>query len=166
MNDRVSKLRQQSLDTIPTLSIERALIVTDVYKEYEGKVSIPILRALAFKALCEKKTVIIYDGELIVGEKGHKAKAAPTYPELCCHTLEDFKVINDREKVFFKVDRETLKAQEEIIIPFWKTKSMRDKLFNSVAPEWISCYEAGIYTEFMEQRAPGHTVCDGKIYQK
>jgi len=166
MNERVSKLRQQSLDTVPTLSIERALIVTDVYREYEGKVSIPVLRAYAFKALCERKTVIIYDGELIVGEKGHKAKSAPTYPELCCHTVDDFKVINAREKVFFRVDDETLKAQEEIIIPYWKDKSIRDKLFNSVAPEWISCYEAGIYTEFMEQRAPGHTVCDGKLYKK
>ena len=44
-----------------------------------------MLRALAFRALCERKTVIIYDGELIVGEKGCKAKAAPTYPELCRH---------------------------------------------------------------------------------
>ena len=166
MTERVKKLRQQSIDTIPSLSIERALIATDVYKEYEGKVSIPVLRALNFKALCEKKTIIIYEGELIVGEKGHKAKAAPTYPELCCHTVEDFRVINDRKKVFFKVDEETLKAQEEIIIPYWKGKSIRDKLLNNMTPQWLSSYEAGIYTEFMEQRAPGHTVADGKIYQK
>ena len=32
--------------------------------------------------------------------------------------------------------------------------------------EWKDCYEAGIFTEFMEQRAPGHTVADGKMYQK
>ena len=166
MTERIKKLRQQSLDTVPTLSIERAQIVTDVYREYEGKVSIPMLRAYTFKALCERKTVIIYNGELIVGEKGHKAKAAPTYPELCCHTLEDFRVINDRQKVFFKVDEETFKIQEEEIIPYWKDKSMRDRLFGAVAPEWISCYEEGLYTEFMEQRAPGHTVSDGKIYQK
>jgi len=166
MTERVQKLRQESLDTVPVLSIERALIVTDVYKEYEGKVSTPMLRALTFKALCERKTVIINDGELIVGEKGHKAKAAPTYPELCCHTIDDFKIIDSREKVFFKVDGHTLEAQEDVIIPYWKGKSMRDKLFGSVSPEWIDCYEAGIYTEFMEQRAPGHTVCDGKIYQK
>src|SRR5215469_17530151 len=106
MTERVKKLRQESLNTVPVLSIERALIVTDVYKEHEGKVSIPVLRALTFKALCEKKTIVIYDGELIVGEKGHKAKAAPTYPELCCHTAEDFKVIDKRDKVFFKVDEE------------------------------------------------------------
>jgi len=166
VTERVKKLRQRSIDAVPSLSIERALIVTDVYKEFEGKVSIPMLRAYAFKALCERKTVVIYDGELIVGEKGDKAKAAPTYPELCCHTIDDFNVINSRKKVFFKVDDKTLKAQEEIVIPYWKGKSIRDKLFDNVTDEWRSCYEAGIYTEFMEQRAPGHTVCDGKIYQK
>jgi len=166
MTERINKLRQQSLDAVPSLSIERALIVTEVYKEFEGKVSIPILRALTFKALCEKKHIVIYDGELIVGEKGHKAKAAPTYPELCCHTIEDFEIINSREKVFFKVDEDTLKTQKEIIIPYWSGKSIRDKLFSGVSDEWKKCYEAGIFTEFMEQRAPGHTVCDGKIYQK
>ena len=166
MTERVKNLRQQSLDAVPSLSIERALIVTDVYKEHEGKVSIPMLRALTFKALCERKTVIIYDGELIVGEKGNKAKAAPTYPELCCHTIEDFEIISRREKVFFKVDEDAMKAQKEIIIPYWKGKSMRDKIFGSVSDKWIECYNAGIFTEFMEQRAPGHTVCDNKIYQK
>ena len=166
MTERVEKLRQESMNAVPALSMERALIVTDVYKKYEGKVSLPVLRAMSFKALCERKTVVIYDGELIVGEKGHKAKAAPTYPELCCHTLEDFKVINDREKVFFKVDEEACKVQEESIISFWKEKSMRDKIFDNVSQEWIDCYEAGIFTEFMEQRAPGHTVADNKIYKK
>lgn len=166
MTERVKKLRNDSINTIPELSIERAMIVTEVYKEYEGKVSIPVLRALTFKAVCEKKTVIIYEGELIMGEKGHKAKAAPTYPDLCCHTADDFKIIGSREKVFFKADEEIIKAQEEVIIPFWKGRSVRDRLFENVSEEWIQCYEAGIFTEFMEQRAPGHTAAGGEIYKK
>ena len=32
MNERVKKLRQESLDAIPRLSLERAQIVTDAYK--------------------------------------------------------------------------------------------------------------------------------------
>ncbi|MEN2257626.1 hypothetical protein AAIB48_07570 [Paraclostridium benzoelyticum] len=31
--------------------------------------------------------------------------------------------------------------------------------------EWLDCYENGVFTEFMEQRAPGHTVC-GEQYIK
>jgi formate C-acetyltransferase len=35
-----------------------------------------------------------------------------------------------------------------------------------MSEEWKAAYDAGIYTEFMEQRAPGHTVLDDKIYRK
>lgn len=166
MNERVQILRQRSLDAIPTISVERAQIVTNAYKKYQGKVSIPVLRALTFKELMENKTICINDGELIVGERGPLPKATPTYPELCCHTIEDFETINKREKVFFRVDEQSKKIQEEEIIPFWNGSSMRDLLFDQMSEEWKDCYNAGIYTEFMEQRAPGHTVGDNKIFNK
>jgi len=166
MNERVIKLREESLYAVPKLSLERAQIVTDVYKKYQGKVSIPVLRALTFKELCERKTICINHGELIVGERGPKPKATPTYPELCCHTIDDFDIIDTRDKVFFKVDDEARRIQKEEIIPYWQGKSMRDLLFNSMTDEWKDCYNAGIFTEFMEQRAPGHTVGDNKIFNK
>lgn len=166
MNERVRVLRQRSLDAVPTISVERAQIVTEAYKKYEGKVSIPVLRALTFKELMEKKTIFVGDRELIVGERGPLPKATPTYPELCCHTIEDFEAIDKREKVFFRVDEKGKKIQEKEIMPFWKGKSMRDLLFAQMSEEWKDCYNAGIFTEFMEQRAPGHTVGDNKIFNK
>lgn len=148
------------------MSMERARIVTETYKKYAGTVSVPVLRALTFKALMENKTICINDGELIVGERGPAPKATPTYPELCCHTIEDFEVIDKRKKVFFRVDEAAKKIQETEIIPYWKGRSMRDFIFNNMTQEWKDCYEAGIFTEFMEQRAPGHTVGDNKIFTK
>lgn len=166
MNDRVRILRQKSLEAVPTMSLERAQIVTDAYKKHAGKVSIPVLRAMSFKALMENKTICINDGELIVGERGPSPKATPTYPELCCHTVEDFDVIDKRQKVFFRVNEEAKEIQKDEIIPYWKGKSMRDLMFDQMTQEWQDCYNSGIFTEFMEQRAPGHTVGDGKIYKK
>ncbi len=166
MNERVRELRQKSLDAVPAISIERALLVTEAYKEYQGKVSIPVLRAMAFKALMENKAICINDHELIVGERGPSPKATPTYPELCCHTLEDFEIIDQREKTFFRVSPEVLEQQRESIIPYWQDKSMRDLLLSQMTEEWKDCYYSGIFTEFMEQRAPGHTVADDKIYKK
>lgn len=166
MNERVRVLRQRSLDAVPKMSIERAQIVTNAYKKYQGKVSIPVLRALVFKELCENKTICINDNELIVGERGPEPKATPTYPELCCHTIEDFEVMDMREKVFFKVSEEAKHVQKEEIIPYWEGKAMRDLLLNNMTDEWKDCYDAGIFTEFMEQRSPGHTVADGKMYKK
>ena len=43
---------------------------------------------------------------------------------------------------------------------------MRDRLFAELPAEWHAAYEAGMFTEFMEQRAPGHTVLDDKIYRE
>ncbi len=166
VTQRVQKLREQSLNAVPTLSIERAQLVTEAYKKYEGKVSIPVLRALTFKHLCENKTICINEGELIVGERGPVPQAAPNYPELCCHSLQDLEIMNNREKISFKVDDETKRIQKEEIIPFWQGKAIRDKMMAQMTDEWKECYDAGIFTEFMEQRAPGHTVADGKIYKK
>lgn len=166
MNERIESLREKSIAAVPTISIERGLIVTEVYKKYSGKVSIPMLRAFTFKALMETKEICINEGELIVGERGQLPKFTPTYPELCCHTLEDFEIMDTREKTFFKVDKEAFEHQKSTIIPYWKDKSMRDLLLSSMTQEWLDCYYSGIFTEFMEQRAPGHTVADDKIYKK
>ncbi len=166
MNERVSKLRQNSVDAVPVMSLERAGIVTEAYKKYSGKVSTPVLRALVFKEIMENKKICINEGELIVGERGPAPKSTPTYPELCCHTVEDFNVIDKRQKVFFRVSEEARNIQRDRIIPYWEGKSMRNLIFNQMATEWKDCYESGIFTEFMEQRAPGHTVGDKKIFNK
>lgn len=165
MNERVAKLRQESLEAVESISAERAILLTRVYQDM-GDYSAPVRRAMAFKYIHENKTIYIGDGELIVGERGHRPKATPTCPELCCHSLEDLDVLDSRPKTSFKVDAETRKAYEEVVIPYWRDRNMRDRIFSEMTPEWREAYDAGIFTEFMEQRAPGHTVLDGKIYQK
>lgn len=166
MNKRVEKLRQESLDTQPYISIERASLVTEAYKRYEGTVSVPVLRALFFRHLLENKNIYIGKGELIVGERGEHPQATPTFPDLCCHSLEDLELINNRKKISFTVNQKVKEIQKEKIIPYWENRSMRSRIFKEMTLQWKDCYEAGIFTEFMEQRAPGHTVADDKIYLK
>jgi pyruvate formate-lyase/glycerol dehydratase family glycyl radical enzyme len=166
LSPRVAYLRRQSLDASPSLSPERAQLVTAFYQQNLGLVSAPVRRALLFQYLLEHKAVCIGEGELIVGEKGPAPKSAPTYPELCCHTLADLDILDTREKTSFAVSPETRQAYEETIIPFWQGRSMRDLIFREMTPEWKDAYEAGVFTEFMEQRSPGHTVLDGKIYHQ
>jgi len=166
VSERVARLRQQSLDAVPTISTERAELMTEFYQQGMGLMSAPVRRAMAFRYLMEHKTICINEGELIVGEKGPAPKATPTYPELCCHSLDDLDILNSREKIPFAVSPQARQVYEETIIPFWRGKSMRELLFQEMTDEWKAAYEAGIFTEFMEQRAPGHTVLDDKIYRK
>ena len=167
MYERIGKLRKKSITSKPYINPERAILVTEFYEsDVANKLSTPVKRALAFKYLLENKTICINDGELIVGERGPAPKATPTYPEICCHSLEDLETLNSRKKIPYAVNQETKKIYKEKIIPFWKGKSIRDIIFVKMSDEWKAAYEAGVFTEFLEQRAPGHTVLDDKIYKK
>ena len=166
MTERVKRLRQESLETRVTLSPERAALVTEFFSREHRLVSTPVRRALAFRYILENKEIYIGDGELVVGERGPTPKAASTYPEVCCHTLEDLEALDTREKIPFAVDEETKARFKEEIVPFWGGRTLRDLIMREMTPEWKAAYEAGVFTEFMEQRAPGHTVLDDKIYKK
>ena len=153
MNARTSKLRQESLEAKPSISPERAVLVTEFYQANEGKHSVPVMRAMAFLHLCRQKTIYLGPDELIVGERGPRPKAAPTFPELTCHSLDDLRILNSRPKTSYAVDDECLRVYAEKIIPYWRGRSMRDRMFQELPPEWLDAYEAGVFTEFMEQRA-------------
>ncbi|MGL6195629.1 MAG: pyruvate formate lyase family protein, partial [Thermoguttaceae bacterium] len=166
MNNRTAKLRAESLARSPSLSPERAAILTAFYEENDGRYSIPVLRAKSFYNLCQSKTIWIGDGELIVGQRGPAPKAVPTYPELTCHSLDDLRILDSRALTSYHVPPEMFQIYEETVIPYWNGRTMRERIFEQLPAEWLEAYHAGIFTEFMEQRAPGHTVLDGKIYQK
>jgi len=167
VKERIKKLREQSLSIKPYITPERAKLITEFYKsDTASKVSSPVRRALAFKYLLENKEICINEMELIVGERGPAPRATPTYPEITAHSLEDLRILDTRKKTSFAVDEETKSLYKEEIIPFWKGKAIRDRIFGEMSEEWKAAYGAGVFTEFMEQRAPGHTVLDDKIYKK
>ena len=166
MNARIKRLRKQNFDTPTTLSIERALIETAFYKENYGTMPVAVLRARNFYEICKKKTLYIGDDELIVGERGPRPKAVPTFPELTCHSVEDLHTLNERELQRYTISQEDIDTYEREVIPYWKGKTQRERIFNHVSKEWEEAYHAGVFTEFMEQRAAGHTAMDGKMYRE
>jgi len=166
MNDRVSKLRQASFDAVPTISTERAVLITKYYQDNIGKYSVPVMRAKAFEYLVANQTIYIGEGELIVAERGPYPKAVSTYPELTCHSEEDIRILGSRKMTSYRTTDEDIKTYREQVIPFWRGRTMRDKLFAGLSQRWRDAYGSGLFTEFMEQRAPGHTTFDGKFYTK
>lgn len=165
MTPRTARLRRASLDAEPSISHERAELLTEFYQSEEGRCSIPVLRARSFYHLCAHKTIYLGTEEWIVGERGPAPKAVPTYPELTCHSLDDLVVLDARPKTSYRVAQACRDAYAQRVLPYWQGRSMRDKIFAALPPEWHAAYGAGVFTEFMEQRAPGHTVLDDKIYR-
>jgi len=164
VNERIARLRNESFETFPSISIERARLTTDFYRTNEGKYPVPVMRALNFKHLCEKKTIYIGKDELIVGERGPSPKAVSTFPELNCHTEKDLEILNTRPMTGYRVQEEDIRIYTDEVVPFWTGRTLRDRIFSNLPEEWLALYEAGCFTEFMEQRAPGHTALDGTIY--
>ena len=150
-----------------SISAERSLILTRFYREHLGRHSTPVLRALAFRELCEHKTITI---ERRRADRGRARSGGPRpcrlFPELTCHSAEDLRILDSRPLTHYEVPADVIAAYEDDVIPYWQGRSMRDRMFRSLPAEWQDAYEAGLFTEFMEQRAPGHTVADGKIYRK
>ena len=167
MTERIEKLRNQSLRAVNRISAERAVLITEFYKsgKARGK-SVPVQRALALEHFLQHKQLWLGEGELIVGERGPAPKATPTYPEITLHSLKDLDILDSRPKVSFKVDEEVRHLYREKIIPFWKGRTNRDRIMAAMDRGWLDAYHAGVFTEFQEQRAPGHTVLGDKIYRK
>ena len=80
MNEKTRRLRRESLDLRPSISSERAELLTDFYQEHSGRHSVPVMRALSFYHLCQNKTLYLGEEELIVGERGLVPKRFPPIP--------------------------------------------------------------------------------------
>jgi trans-4-hydroxy-L-proline dehydratase len=165
MTSRVERLRQSSLQTPPWLSAERASLVTAAMRQ-AGRLAPPLQRAALFAHVLDHKALYLGSDELIVGERGPAPKGTPTFPELCCHSLEDLTILHTRERISYCVSPEARRVYEEEVIPFWQGRSMREAIFREVPASWRTAYDAGVFTEFMEQRAPGHTVLGDVIYRR
>ena len=77
---RIQYMRELIRDRVIRNDAERLRIITEVYQQNEFLP--PILkRPLAFKALCERMTVLVEDFEIIVGNKGPHFFSSPQYPE-------------------------------------------------------------------------------------
>ena len=166
MTERIKSLRDRSFEKKPSFSAERAKLVTDFYKMNDGKYPVPVLRGMNFKYICEHKTIYLGDRELIAGERGPEPKAVSSFPELTCHSTEDLKILSSRNMQSYSVSPEDFAIYMDHVIPYWKGRSMRDRAFGRMPEKWLLLYEAGLFTEFGEQRAFGHTALDNTIYKK
>ncbi|MFA7424872.1 MAG: trans-4-hydroxy-L-proline dehydratase [Desulfosarcinaceae bacterium] len=166
MTPRIQRLRRRSLDAQPRISVERAVLLTDFYQSAAARnASVPVRRALAFKHILENKAIWIGEDELIVGERGPAPKETPTYPEICLHSLADLEILDSRAKIPYAVDDDTRRIYAEKIIPFWQNRTIRERIFSHMTEDWLAAYQAGIFTEFQEQRSPGHTAGGDKIFR-
>lgn len=141
--ERVLKLRQRALDIPPSICLEKAKIMTEVFLKTEGE-PLVIRKAKAFKELCERSTIFIEDDELIVGHTASKVRAAILGPDTNYWILsEELDTITTRKSTPYYITEEEKKLFKEFIEPYWKGKSFWDT-WETTAPEDLRELNDGI----------------------
>lgn len=157
---RVMALRERVLHATPSISSERARLVTHSYMETEGQ---PILlrRAHALNKILREMTIYIAEGELIIGNMAPKPRAAPIFPEMGTEKLEEsLEELSQRPQDRMDLT-ENVKTELRATFPYWKGKTVREKVFAALPDDVIRARRANMFTlDNHEDGGLGHVLPD------
>lgn len=153
---RINKLKERVLDTKPAIDLENAMILTQSFMETEGELLV-IRKAKAFFEQCRKKSITIWDEELIVGCSGSKARGGILSADVCWSVMDDeLDTMSTRPYDPFEVTDDDKKSFNEIIKPYWKDKSVFEKWLKRIPESVADLREnAVIYIDRKAVRGPG-----------
>lgn len=144
-SDRIQRLIDNLYENMPQIEADRAVILTDSYKETEDE---PIIsrRAKAFKAICEKLPIIIRDEELIVGSNSLAPRGCQVFPEYSFDWLEkEFDTVEKRSADPFYISEDTKNKLHEVY-KYWKGKTTSELATEYMEPETLTAMEHNIFT--------------------
>ncbi|MGI6722589.1 MAG: (2S)-3-sulfopropanediol dehydratase [Anaerovoracaceae bacterium] len=161
---RVNKLRKVFLDREFNIDIQRAKLITEVYRDHP-ELSAKMKTARSLEHIVNNVDIELYDDELIIGGIAAPAKAAPIYPEFSIQWIIDELEENSfhtREHDKFYITEED--RQEMLkIAEFWKGRSIADEIDRRMSTELKKGSELGwkIYmTNLYHYAGIGHFCMD------
>ena len=144
--DRIQLMRDDFLKIKPSISIDRAIATTEVYKK-NGNIPKIELRAKAFYRACETIPLHIGNQELIVGRPAGKPRAGVFCPEIAWRWLErELDTVSSRAQDPYDLDEQDKKILMGEIFPYWKGRSVEEVFFAKVDNIGILplLYESGV----------------------
>ena len=132
---RTKQLKKRMIDEQRYVSVEQARIITRVYKQNEDK-SITIKRALGLYESLRQIEIRIDPGELIVGNRTAGVRAGVIFPESGISWVNDeIETLEERPQDKFKVRKEDIEIFRDEILPYWKGKTLEDKVEELIGEE-------------------------------
>ncbi len=144
-SDRIEKLKEDLFATKPQVESDRAVILTQSYKNSENE---PIIkrRAHAFKDICENLPVTIRNFELIVGANTVNPRSCQSFPEYSYDWLEsEFDTLETRSADPFVISEETKQRLSECF-KYWKGKTTSELATSYMTPEALRAIDHNIFT--------------------
>lgn len=128
ITERIEKLKEEMLTEKRWLSIEQALITTEIYQAHEGEPTI-IKRALALAAALERMEIALMPEEKIVGNRTKGVRSGVVSPESGGSWVDrELETLPTRPQDRFEVRAEDIRTYREKILPYWRGRSLEDVL--------------------------------------
>ncbi len=141
---RINALKDRLLNTTPEMDLENAVILTESFMETEG-LPFVVRKSKAFYEQCKRKTVEIYDPELIVGCAGSKIRGGILCADTCWSVLdEELDTISNRPYDPFYLKAEDRAQFEEIVKPYWKGKSNYEAWLAQIPEDTKALRDCGV----------------------
>jgi len=157
LSDRLERLKDMFQESEPQVYAERALLVTQAYRDTEGERP-ALRRAEALDRILREGSILIREGELIIGSKAPTPKGSPLYPEFNTRWIEkELDTLHKRDETPFYVSGETKAAIKKDILPYWRGKSVYDRIVEAVPKECLEAMdEEGLLFHYYLNRSIGH----------
>lgn len=165
---RIDRLRQRVLSATPEITVERALLITESYRETEAE-PIEIRRAKALDKILRNMTIFILDEELIVGHLGEKHRCAPVHPEANVDWIldeEELTSFETRRQNRLVVPFETKRVLRELA-QYWRGKTLFHRSWAALPESVKLMRQTGGMTLAHEKNMLGHCIPNwGKLLTK
>jgi formate C-acetyltransferase len=160
LSPRLERLKSVYENARPEVYAERALLVTEAYRETQG-LPPAARRARAMEKIFREGTVLIKADELIVGSKTPTPLGSPLYPEFNCRWIgEEIDTIAERVETAFHISGETKRLLKERVIPYWNGNTVYDRIVEHIPPASLEAVDEGLFFHYYLNRSIGHITVD------
>lgn len=144
-SERIEKLISNLFEKTPEIEADRAVLLTESYRETEGQ-PIVLRRAKAFSHILENIPITIREKELIVGSATKAPRGCQVFPEYSYEWLEgEFDTVSTRTADPFYISDETKETLKKVY-PYWKGKTTSELATSYMAPAALAAIEHNIFT--------------------
>ena len=143
--ERVKRLKRAIVDAIPYVESERAVLVTESYKETEGLSPI-MRRAKAAEKIFNNLPITIHDDELVVGAITKNLRSTEICPEFSYDWVEkEFETMGTRVADPFQIPKDTAAELHEAF-KYWEGKTTSALADSYMSQETKDCIANGVFT--------------------
>ena len=157
---RIKKLRETVLDSVSEICSERAVIITEAYRQHEGASHV-LKKARALKKILSEMTIYLEEDQRIAGNQASGMRAAPIFPEYSVDWVEEeLDTFPDRTGDVFQI-RDKVKKDLESIIPYWRGRTHEDQVLAMLPEEVHRAWKAGVISPGgITHTGDGHLILD------